>query len=64
MNTRISGRFAVKTLEFDKVKQNVAEKAATEQGKDRLLGLPVSSDFETFNVRKRRIKRIFNIYFF
>ena len=27
MNTRISGRFAVKTLEFDKVKQNVAEKA-------------------------------------
>ena len=47
MNTRISGRFAVKTLEFDKVKQNVAEKAATEQGKERLLGLPVSSDFET-----------------
>ena len=46
MNTRISGRFAVKTLEFDKVKQNVAEKAATEQGKERLLGLPVSSDFE------------------
>ena len=38
MNTRISGRFAVKTLEFDKVKQNVAEKAATEQGKERLLG--------------------------
>ena len=38
MNTRISGRFAVKTLEFDKVKQNVAEKAATEQGKDRLMG--------------------------
>ena len=34
MNTRISGRFAVKTLEFDKVKQNVAEKAATEQGKE------------------------------
>ncbi|MBR6861507.1 MAG: endonuclease MutS2, partial [Acidaminococcaceae bacterium] len=47
MNTRISGRFAVKTLEFDKVKQNVAEKAATEQGKDRLMSLPVSSDFET-----------------
>ena len=47
MNTRISGRFAVKTLEFDKVKLLAAEKAATELGKERLLALPVSSDFET-----------------
>ena len=47
MNTRISGRFAVKTLEFDKVKLLAAEKAATELGKERLLALPVSSDIET-----------------
>jgi len=47
MNNRISGRFAVKTLEFDKVKLRAAGKAATELGRERLLGIPVSSDFET-----------------
>ena len=47
MNTRISGRFAVKTLEFDKVKMIVADKAATALGKERLMALPVSADFET-----------------
>ena len=47
MNTRISGRFAIKTLEFDKVKQRAAEKAATEQGKEKLLGMGISADFET-----------------
>ena len=47
MNNRISGRFAVKTLEFDKVKQKAAEKAATELGKEKLLALGISSDFET-----------------
>ena len=47
MNTRVSGRFAIKTLEFDKVKQRAAEKAATELGKEKLLALGISSDFET-----------------
>ena len=47
MNNRVTGRFAVKTLEFDKVKMRAAEKAATELGKDRLLALGISSDFET-----------------
>ena len=47
MNNRISGRFAIKTLEFDKVKQRAAEKAATELGKEKLLALGISSDFET-----------------
>ena len=47
MNTRISGRFAIKTLEFDKVKQRAAEKAATDLGKEKLLALGISSDFET-----------------
>ena len=47
MNNRISGRFAIKTLEFDKVKQRVAEKAATELGKEKLLALGISAEFET-----------------
>ena len=47
MNNRTTGRFAVKTLEFEKVKMLAAEKAATDLGKERLLALPVSSDFET-----------------
>ena len=37
MNNRVTGRFAIKTLEFDKVKMRAAEKAATELGKDKLL---------------------------
>ena len=47
MNNRVTGRFAIKTLEFDKVKMRAAEKAATELGKDKLLALGISSDFET-----------------
>ena len=47
MNNRISGRFAIKTLEFDKVKLRAAGKAATELGKEKLLGQGISSDFET-----------------
>ena len=47
MNNRVSGRFAIKTLEFEKVKLRAAEKAATELGKERLLSLPISADFET-----------------
>lgn len=40
-------RFAIKTLEFDKVKERAAEKAATVLGKELVLGLQISSDFET-----------------
>ena len=47
MNSRVTGRFAIKTLEFDKVKMRAAEKAATELGRDKLLALGISSDFET-----------------
>ena len=45
MNNRVTGRFAIKTLEFDKVKMRAAEKAATELGRDKLLALGISSDF-------------------
>ncbi len=47
MSNRVTGRFAVRTLEFEKVKLRVAEKAATELGRERILSVPVSSDFET-----------------
>ena len=40
-------RFSIKTLEFDKVKALAAACAATEMGRDKLLALPVSADFET-----------------
>lgn len=40
-------RFAIKTLEFDKVKARASEKAATVLGKELVLSLQISSDFAT-----------------
>ena len=40
-------RFAVKTLEFDKVKELAAAKAATALGREMLLNMTVAADFET-----------------
>lgn len=40
-------RFAIKTLEFDKVKANAAAYAATSLGRERLMGWKISADFET-----------------
>ena len=40
-------RFAVKTLEFDKVKELAAAKAATSLGRELLLNMTVAADFET-----------------
>ncbi|MGI6263584.1 MAG: endonuclease MutS2, partial [Succiniclasticum sp.] len=44
-------RFSIKTLEFDKVKEQAAQCAATELGKEKILAMPVSADYET--VRRR-----------
>ena len=46
MMTGIS-HFAIKTLEFDKVKILVAAKAGTSLGKKHILGLQISSEFST-----------------
>ena len=40
-------RFAITTLEFDKVKERAAEKTATELGREQLLELRISAEFET-----------------
>lgn len=40
-------RFAITTLEFDKVKERAAEKTATELGRKQLLELRISAEFET-----------------
>lgn len=39
-------RFAIKTLEFDKVKNKLAEKAATTLGRQSALALQIESDFD------------------
>lgn len=39
-------RFAIKTLEFDKVKNKLAEKAATALGRQSALALQIESDFD------------------
>ena len=39
------GLFALKTLEFDKIKELVSRKAATTLGKERLLSLQVTREF-------------------
>ncbi len=47
-------RFSIKTLEFDKVKELAAQCAATELGKEKVLAMPVSTDYET--VRRRLVE--------
>jgi DNA mismatch repair protein MutS2 len=42
-----TSHFAIKTLEFDKVKALVAARAGTSLGKKFILGLQISSDFAT-----------------
>ena len=42
-------RFAIRTLEFDKVKSILAEKAATSLGKAAILGQQLESDFKKVN---------------
>ena len=42
-----TSHFAIRTLEFDKVKALVAAKAGTSLGKKHILGLQISSDFST-----------------
>lgn len=46
----MAGRFAVKTLEFDKVKSLVAEYAATSPGKKRILALSVVPEKEQVEI--------------
>ena len=40
-------QFAIKTLEFDKVKNLLADKAATHLGREAIGGLRIATDFET-----------------
>lgn len=42
-------RYAIRTLEFDKVKNMLAQKAATSLGKETILGLQIESNFQKVN---------------
>lgn len=50
-------RFAVKTLEFDKVKNMLASKAATFLGKQAIISLQIESEFSKVKRCRRKLRK-------
>ena len=50
-------RFAVKTLEFDKVKNMLASKAATFLGKQAIISLQIESEFSRLSACRRKLRK-------